>query len=130
MTNAMDNDGLSRHANAIAKFPPPLRELLEAELRAGNEITEIGAGQPAAMCGLRARLARPVTTRPRADSGEVTFFERYGSSHSGEFCDLERHFFVLEPPKESVMLDMDAIREELNARERAANADRFRSGAW
>jgi hypothetical protein len=126
----MSSEDLIRHAKALAEFPAPLRELIEAELRAGNEITAIGSGQPAPMCGARVRLARPVTTRPRANSEGMKFFERCGSSHSGEFCDAERTFFVLEPPKEYTPPDMDAIREGLNARERAANADRSASGMW
>ena len=75
---------LDQYAKEIAAFPPALRELNEAELRAGNAIIEIGARQPAPMCGSCARLAREVTTRPRADSPGKASFERCGSGHSGE----------------------------------------------
>lgn len=126
----MSDDPAARFAKEFAVFPAGLRSLLEEEVRAGNEIVEIGSGDPSPFRGSTARLARPVTTRPRSGADGIGFIERCGSSHSGEFFDPERLFFVLEPPKEYVPPDMDAIREERNARERAANADRFASGGW
>lgn len=96
----------------FAGFPPVLRELVLAELAAGNEIIEFAHGFPAAPCGACIKLARPVTSRPRQKTPELDFYERNGSSHAGEFTDAKRHFFVLEaphpPPPEP---DMDAIRQ-------------------
>lgn len=110
----------------IAAFPPALRALIEDELRAGNKIVELSSTFPAPPAGAYVMLAHPVSTRPRKSSTEVTFFERRSSSHSGEFADAQGFYFVLEPPRppESEP-DMNAIRAELEARERAANADRF-----
>lgn len=113
----------------LAPMPADLRELVEAELHAGNSIVEISSKPPAPPAGLCVMLARPVTTTPRASSATVRFVERALTYYSGEFSDLRRMFFVIEPPRPpSVEPDMNAIRDELEARERAANADRFREG--
>ena len=43
--------------------------------------------------------------------------------YSGEFTDADRFYFVLESPHaQAPAPDMDAIRRELEAKERAANA--------
>ncbi|MEO3471846.1 hypothetical protein AAFN86_08275 [Roseomonas sp. CAU 1739] len=56
-------------------------------------------------------LARPVTTRPRADDAELSFRARDSALLSGEWTDAQRHFFVLEPPgPPPPPADMDAIR--------------------
>ncbi|MBK8978317.1 MAG: hypothetical protein IPM29_20635 [Planctomycetes bacterium] len=109
----------------IDALPRPLRDLLEAELAAGNAVAEVGHGYPAPPVGCYVRLARPVTTRPRASGDGIVFCERTGSSHAGEFADAQRHFFVLEPPRPSPPEpDMDAIRAALEARQLAADAER------
>jgi hypothetical protein len=104
-------------AKEIARFPVVLRELVEAELAAGNGIEEVGHSFPAAPCGAYVKLTREVSTRPRVATPELKFYDRDGSSYSGEFSDLQRHFFVLEPahpPKPPP--DYAAIRAELEAR--------------
>ena len=73
-------------------FPATLRELVEAELRAGNAIIEFGVGHPASMAGAK-----------------VT--------------DAARDFFVLEAPLPYVAPDMDAIRADMDARQRRADAE-------
>ena len=104
----------------IAAFPDALRELIEAELKAGNKIVEISSRGP----GASAMLERPVSTRPRKTTGGVSFYERQTSSHSGEFTDADRVYYVLEPPlPPPPPPDMDAIREELARKERASNAE-------
>lgn len=114
------------HAQEFARFPSALHELVLAELSAGNTIAEFSHGFPAAPCGAYIKLARAVTTRARAKTPELDFYDRNGSSYSGEFTDAKRHFFVLEPPRPpSPPPDMDAIRAALEAREHAANAERF-----
>ena len=110
------------HENYVARFPASLRALVLAELTAGNLIAMIDCGHPAPPSGGSLMLSGPVTTRPRASGDGLSFFERQGSHHSGEFTDEERSFWVLEPPLLHIPADMDAIREDLAARERAANA--------
>jgi hypothetical protein len=107
----------------FAQFPEVLRHLVEAELAAGNSVTAMEHGFPAAPCGASIRLAGPVTTRPREKTAELAFYDRNNSSYAGEFTDAQRHFFVLEPPRPPEPApDMDAIRAELEARYAAANA--------
>lgn len=113
----------------ISAFPVALRALIEAELRAGNRIVEVSSTFPAPPAGAYVMLANPVTTRPRESSPGVGFYDRRSSSYSGEFADPQRFYFVLEPPHPPEPApDMDAIRAEMEARERAANADRFGDG--
>lgn len=83
----------------LDRFPAPLRALVLAELAAGNAVEEFGHGFPAAPCGAWVRLARTVSTRPRASCPEFHFFDRNRERYSGEFTDATRHFFVLEPPR-------------------------------
>lgn len=110
----------------LAAFPAALRHLVEEELAAGNSIVELGHGYPAAPCGAYVKLAWPVTTVERVSSPELVFYERNGSSHSGEFTEGPGHFFVLEPPlPPPPEPDMDAIRSDFHARCAAADAARF-----
>lgn len=95
----------------IDAFPPELRSLLEAEIAAGNAIVETGQGSPAPPIGTWTRLARQVTTRPRAATPELGFRDRRSSLWSGEWTDPRGFFFVLEPPEPPPPApDMDAIR--------------------
>ena len=95
----------------LVGFPAVLRDLLDAERAAGNAATEIGCGFPAPPCGAWARLARPVTTRPRRSAGGVTFRARDWPGHSFEWSDAEGHFFLLEPPLPApAQPSMDEIR--------------------
>jgi hypothetical protein len=102
------------HEQEFARFPAVLRDLVAAELAAGNAIAEFAHGFPAAPCGAYIQLARPVTSRPRQKTPELDFYDRHGSDYSGEFTDDLRHFFVLEPPHPpEPEPDMDAIRAGL-----------------
>ena len=113
-------------------MPTALRSLVEAELSAGNEIVEVGHSFPAAPVGCYVKLARSVSTRPRASSDEIDFFDRNSSSYSGEFADPKRYFFVLESPHATQPEpDMNAIREGIHRQTRPAeplsdSAARFR----
>jgi hypothetical protein len=99
-------------AERLAEFPAALRALVLAELAAGNEITEISNGFPAAPCGQYLKLARAVSTRPREDGGGLSFYDRNGRTYSGEWHDGKRHWFVLEPPHPpEPEPDQDAIRD-------------------
>ncbi|HEX5011069.1 MAG TPA: hypothetical protein VFY71_11780 [Planctomycetota bacterium] len=101
-----------KYAARLAILPAPLRALLEAELAAGNEIVEVASCFPAPPAGVYVKLARPVTTRPRASGGGLEFLDRNTSLHSGEFHDERRFHFILEPPHPpEPPPDMDAIRE-------------------
>ena len=103
-------------------FPAALRRLVENELKAGNEVVEFGHGFPAAPCGAYIKLASPVSTRDRAATAELSFYDRDSRNYSGEFTDANRHFFVLEPPHPpSPVPDMQAIRVAIDA-EYSANA--------
>lgn len=96
----------------LARFPVPLRALVEAELAAGNHIEEIGHTHPAPPVGAYIKLTRRVSTCPRASGCGRVFYERHNSSYSGEFTDAARCFFVLEPPHPPPHEpDMDAIRK-------------------
>lgn len=95
----------------LAGFPAVLQELLQAELAAGNSIVEIMSSFPAPPVGACARLAKPVSTRPRASGNGLVFHERGSSLYSGEFTDAKRFHFVLEPPHPPPPEpDMDALR--------------------
>ena len=108
----------------FAKFPECLRTLVEAELADGNSILEICGGFPAAPCGDCLKLAKQVAACRRESVGGVKFYERNNSDYFGEFTTENRHFFVLEPPNPlEPEPDMDAIREAMNVRQCAADAD-------
>lgn len=114
----------AEQTRAIAEFPLVLQSLIHAELAAGNSIIEIGSGFPAPPVGACLRLGKKVTTRPRESDGQISFYDRNNSSYSGEFTDAKRFFFVLEPPNDPEPYpDMDAIRAEMEARQRAADAE-------
>jgi hypothetical protein len=105
----------------LADFPPALRQLIDAELKAGNEIVEISSSFPAPPAGAYVKLARPITTRARVKTPEIDFYDRNGSSYSGEWHDGKRFFFVLEPPHPpEPEVNMDDVR---NARRAAAIAE-------
>ncbi|MBK8227786.1 MAG: hypothetical protein IPK70_11510 [Flavobacteriales bacterium] len=98
----------------LAEFPASLRELVEAELQAGNSIVAIENGFPAAPCGASVKLAKAVHDDRRRSTAEVSFYARNNSSYAGEFTTAQRHFFVLEPPlTPEPPPDMDAIRKAL-----------------
>lgn len=112
-------------AELLAAFPPVLRALLDAELAAGNSIVEITGGFPAPPVGACVKLARPLGTRPRASGDGIAYYDRRSPDYSGEITDAKRFFFILEPPHPpEPEPDMHAIRAELEARQRAADAAR------
>jgi len=93
-------------------MPIALRELLEAELAAGNSIVEVAHCFPAPPAGAYFKLANKIRTRLRTSEGSIVFYERNGSSYSGEFTDAKRFYFILEPPNPPPPEpDMDAIRK-------------------
>ena len=99
-----------QHAE-LARFPGALRELVHAELAAGNAIEGIGHSFPAPPVGAYVLLARALATRPAASGQGLVFRARNSAITSGEFTDAGRHFFVLLPPSaEPELPDMDAIR--------------------
>lgn len=115
----------------IAAFPEPMRLLLEAELRAGNQILRMSGLPPAPPAGLCARLAKHVTTRPRASFDGIRFFERNSPDYSGEFADSERMYFIVEPPRDpEPPPDMDAIRDRFARLELDETEKRFRHEYW
>jgi hypothetical protein len=114
----------------VAAFPAPLRELIAAELAAGNSIVAVEHGFPAAPCGASIKLAQAVSEVRRKSVDEVKFYARNNSSYAGEFTTAERHFFVLEPPlPPEPEPDMNAIRAAIEAKQRAADAELYREQA-
>lgn len=108
----------------FAQFPSPLRDLVLAELAAGNTIVELGHGFPSAPRGAWILLAQPVSTQARTSTPDLAFHARNNARYSGEFTTAERHFFVLEAPlPPEPPPDMNAIRAALDARNAAADAD-------
>jgi hypothetical protein len=95
----------------VEAMPAILRALLEAELAAGNEITEVGHTFPAPPVGAYFKLAKPLLTRARKSGDGIVYYGRRGSSYSGEISDNKRFFFLLEPadaPEPEP--DMDVLR--------------------
>ena len=116
-----------KYQKEFAAFPAALRQLIVAELEAGNTIVELACTFPAPRDGAFVKLEKLVSTRARQSSPGVNFREWNSLSYAGEFTDAKRRYFVLEPPHSAaVEKNMDSIREELAARERASNANRDR----
>lgn len=112
-------------AKELAAFPAALVQLVNDELEAGNSIVEFAHAFPAPRDGVCVKLEKPVSSRARESSAGVNFREWNSLSHAGEFTDAHRRYFVLEPPHPpSVEKNMNSIRAELDARERASRADR------
>jgi hypothetical protein len=102
----------------LAQFPVALRTLIEAELATGNSIVAIGHSFPAPPAGAYFKLAKKVSTRPRASGDGLNFYDRDTSIYSGEFTDAKRFYFVLEPPNPPPPEpDMDAIRAAAQGKE-------------
>ena len=99
----------------LDQFPSALRQLLDAELAAGNTIEEVASCHPAPPAGAYAKLTKPITTRPREKTAEIDFYDRNTSIYSGEWTDAKRFYFILEPPHPPLPEpDMNAIREAMN----------------
>lgn len=119
----------AEYAQLLATFPEELQQLIEDEIKDGNTIHSIEFGFPAAPCGASVKLARQVKNERRVSTANLSFYARNNSQYYGEFTTSQRHFFVLEPPiHPEPTSDMDTIREEMAARQRAADADRFGTG--
>lgn len=109
-----DRDLTLEQQRELSLFPPVLRDLLAAELAAGNTIVEIGHSFPAPPAGAYVKLANRISTRVRESGDGIDFYERNHSGHSGEITDAKRFFFILEPPNPPPPEpDMDAIRAAL-----------------
>lgn len=94
-----------------AKMPEGLRRLLEAELAAGNEVSEIGHSFPAPPIGAYFKLEQPLLSRPRASGGGLDYRARNSSLSAGEITDAQRIYFLVEPPSPPPPEpDMDEIR--------------------
>ncbi len=105
-----------RFTAELERFPAPLRALLTAELAAGNEIIEAGAGFPAPPVGGLARLKAPISTRA-ADAKDGLVFRRWPNwNRETGFTDAQGFFFVLNPPPPPPSdPGMDAIRASADA---------------
>jgi hypothetical protein len=90
--------------------------LVESELAAGNAIVEVGHSFPAPPAGAFVKLAKHVSTRPRAAGDGLEFYERPNSLYSGAFFDAKRFYFVLEPPLPSPEPDANAIQNARKSR--------------
>jgi len=92
-------------------FPPVLRNLLDAELEAGNQIAKAGHTFPAAPVGAYFVMTGPIATRKRATGDGLKFRDYNSSIYSGGFTDEQGYFHILEPPlPPEPEPDMDAIR--------------------
>jgi hypothetical protein len=109
-----------------AAFPDALRRLIEAELRDGNAVADIGHTHPATPATAWVMLSRPVHPSRRCSRSGWHFHEHRGSHHAGRFSTEDGAWFVLEPPlPPPEPADMDAIREAFAERVRRADARRF-----
>jgi len=98
----------------VSQLPRELRELLLAELNAGNTIVDAGHSHPAPPVGAFIKLANLVTTRVRQSGDGLHFSARNNSQYCGEFTDEDRRFFILEASiADSSYPDMDEIRARL-----------------
>src|SRR5271167_3667140 len=79
-------------------FPPVLRNLLDAELEAGNQIAKAGHTFPAAPVGAYFVMTGPIATRKRATGDGLKFRDYNSSIYSGGFTDEQGYFHILEPP--------------------------------
>jgi hypothetical protein len=102
----------------LRKFPLSLRILVESESAVGNSIIEVGHSFPAPPSGAYIKLAFKVSSRTRASSDGLNFYERNSSIYSGEFTDTQRFYYILEPPNPPPPEpDMDAIRKAYEPQE-------------
>lgn len=103
---------------ALREFPAGLRALVEAELAAGNEVTDIGHHFPAPPVGAFVKM-REACRRPGEHADGVAYHAHPSSLYSGWWTDGGGRYFVVDPPGPAPSPDgpdMDAIR--------AAHADR------
>lgn len=105
-----------RFRKGVESLPAVLRSLLDAELESGNRIMKVEHGHPAQGDGVCVMLAKPVTTRARANGDGLTFRKVSSSLYSASFTDSDADHFILEAPLEEdgAYPDMNAIREAAN----------------
>ena len=116
------------HQIDFQAMPDALQRLLKAELKAGNEIVEVGHSFPAPPAGAYFKLAKPVSTRARKSTPAVSFYDRNTSIYSGEFTDAKRFYFILEPPHPPPPEpDMNAIRAGIEAKQREVDAKLYKA---
>lgn len=112
----------------VSLFPEVLRNLLFAELNAGNTIVDVGHAHPAPPVGAYIKLAKLVTTRARQSGDGLNFLERNNSQYCGEFTDGDRRFFIIEESiADSSYPNMDEIRARLEVPWVALQMDDIRS---
>lgn len=96
----------------LAAFPVALRQLVEAELAAGNGIQHAGGGFPAPPAGAQVMLASHLRADPPRLEGLVVR-ERNSSLNHLEISDGQGFYWVLTPPLPPPdPPDMDAIRRQ------------------
>lgn len=99
------------HQHVLDRFPPLLKALVEAELRAGNRIIDAGAGHPAPPAGDMIKLEKDLLTFGSGSNEGLRLYARNSSAHHQELTDEQGLFWVLTaplpPPPEP---DMNAIR--------------------
>ncbi len=96
----------------LLAFPPALRQLVEAELAAGNGIQHAGGGFPAPPAGAQVMLTEALRADPPLLDGLVVR-ERNSSLNHLEITDGQGFYWVLTPPlPPPEPPDMDAIRRQ------------------
>ncbi len=96
----------------LSAFPPALRQLVEAELAAGNGIQHAGGGFPAPPAGAQVMLTSHLRASPPHLEGLVVR-ERNSSLNHLEITDGQGFYWVLTPPlPPPEPPDMDAIRRQ------------------
>ena len=115
----------------IAQLPVELRELVLAELAAGNSIAEVSGASGEHATRLCVRLAKRVTTRPRVSTRAILYIGRERVRQASEFRSRDGGHSVVEPSiSPSQEADMDAIRAELREAERVSDEQRVRETFW
>ena len=115
----------------IAQLPVELRELVLAELAAGNSIAEVSGASGEHATSLCVHLAKRVTTRPRVSTRAILYIGRERVRQASEFRSRDGGYSVMEPPIAPAQeADMDAIRAELREAERMADEQRVRETFW
>lgn len=115
----------------IAQLPVELRELVRAELAAGNSIVDVSRASGEHATSLRVHLAKRVTTRPRASTRAILHIGRERVRQPSEFRSRDGGYSVVEPPISPAQeVDMDAIGAEVREAERMADEQRVRETFW
>lgn len=90
---------IPRHLQAdAALLPTVLRDLLAAELAAGNEVAEVFYGFPVAPVGVGIRFVRPLSVPVPANTAGITPCRFPNWDGSSGYSDAPGHSFLLGPP--------------------------------